>query len=153
MDGVAGDQEGVVLLAHTDHPWMDRDAIAPRRAAYRRIEDIGDVAGVVVVDEEAMAVDRGRIRDLEAARPGEAYHARLTVDRHLGPHRDAEAKEDMAGGIVHHGEVVLVAAVGVGQGGVRVIAHMAATAIVAGVGIADEKIASAKEDPSELMSV
>ncbi|KAL7779712.1 hypothetical protein CFE70_009728 [Pyrenophora teres f. teres 0-1] len=87
-------QEGVDLLAHTDHhPWMDRDVIAPHPAACRRIEEIGDVAGAVVEDEEAMAVDHGRIQDLEAARRGEAYHVLRTVDHHQERHQDAEAEE------------------------------------------------------------
>jgi len=149
MDEVCEHQEGVVLLAHTDHhPWTDWGVIAPHRAACRRIEDIGDVAGAVVVDEGVIAVDRGRIRDPEVVRRGEAYNVITTVARHLGLHRDAEAEEDMAGGIVHHEEVAVgVAAaevVEVGQGGAQAIAHMAVTVTAAGVGIVDEKITSAR---------
>jgi len=153
MDEVCEHQEEAVLLAHTDHhPWTDRGVIGPHRAACRRIEDTGDVAGVVVVDEEVTAVDRGRTQDPEAVRRGEAYHALPTVDRHPGLHRDAEAEEDMAGGIAHHEEVAVVAAAAaaaaevleVGQGGVQAIAPTAATVTAAGVGIVDEKITSAR---------
>ncbi|CAA9966753.1 RNA-binding protein [Pyrenophora teres f. maculata] len=108
----------------------------------------------VVEDEEAMAVDHGRIQDLEAARRGEAYHVLRTVDHHQERHQDAEAEEaegDIADVIVHHGEVVVAAAgvveMEVEQGGVQATAHMAATVTAAGAGTADEKIVSARGIP------
>ncbi|KAA8615866.1 RNA-binding protein RRM domain [Pyrenophora tritici-repentis] len=100
----------------------------------------------VVEDEEAMAVGRARIQDLEVDRRAEAYHA-LTVDHQQERHQDTEAEEGdgeggIAGVIVHHGEVV-VAAAGVveeEQGGVQATVLMAASVIAAGAGTADEKI-------------